>query len=99
MDIEDFPKIANRFHKLRAAISKALIPLGIPREEAAEILIWAIGEDVKTCPFFLWPERIMSNTGIRFDPKTTTVTDVFRKVGLKWQSRKIKPIVSPLYAG
>ncbi len=99
MDIEDFPKIANRFYKLRMAITKAWLPMGISRDEAAAILIWAIGDDIKRVPFEQWPERIMDNTGIKFDPRQATVFNVLRSVAKEWQRRKVRPIYTGVVSG
>ncbi|KKU09825.1 MAG: hypothetical protein UX14_C0035G0005 [Parcubacteria group bacterium GW2011_GWF1_45_5] len=92
MDIEQFPQTVLKFYKLRTIITKAWRPLGIGRDEAADILIWAIGDDVKRTPFDQWPERIMDNTGIKFDPRQSKVLDVLRTVAKEWQRRKIKPV-------
>jgi len=92
MDIEQFPQTALKFYKLRMIITKAWRPLGISRDEAADILIWAVGDDVKRVPFERWPERIMGNTGIKFDPRQSRVLDVLRTVAKEWQRRKMKPI-------
>src|SRR3990167_10052354 len=92
MDIEKFPQIVNRFYKLRMIITKAWQPMGISRDEAADILIWAIGDDVKKIPFIDWPKRITENTGIKFNPRTDTVFNVLREVVKEWKKRKIKPI-------
>src|SRR3990167_2272655 len=92
MDIEQFPQVALKFYKLRVIITKAWQPLGISRDEAADILIWAVGDDVKRTPFDQWPERIMGNTGIKFDRHQAKILDVLRTVAKEWQRRKIKPI-------
>ena len=92
MDIEKFPQTALKFYKLRMIITKAWRPLGISRDEAADILIWAVGDDVKRVSFVRWPERIMGNTGIKFDPWQSRVLDVLRTVAKEWQRRKMKPI-------
>lgn len=77
--------------KLRKILSKAWIPMGISKDEACDILIWAVGSDVKNLHFSHWPQRIMDNTGIRFDPKKHTMLSVFRMVARKW--REEKPMV------
>lgn len=92
MNVEDFPKAVNQFYKLRMIISKAWIPIGISRDEGSDILIWAIGKDVKTLDFKCWPERIMQNTGITFDPKEETIINILRRVAQLWQNRKVKPV-------
>ena len=92
MDIEKFPQTALKFYKLRVIITRAWRPLGISRDEAADILIWAVGDDVKYIPFDQWPERIMNNTGIKFDRRQARILDVLRTVAKEWQMRKIKPI-------
>jgi len=92
MDIEKFPQTALKFYKLRVIITRAWRPLGISRDEAADILVWAVGDDVKHVPFDQWPARIMDNAGIKFDPRQARVLDVLRTVAKEWQRRKIKPI-------
>ena len=84
----DLPKEVLKLWKLRSIISKAWIPMGISKEEAVDILIWAVGEDVTTLHISLWPSRIMIKTGVKFDIKTTPMIDVMRAVAKKWQSRK-----------
>ena len=77
-----------KLYKLRKILSRAWMPMGISKEQAVDILIWAIGEDVTQLHFSFWPERIMQNTGIKFNPKEHTMLSVFRKVAEEWRKRK-----------
>ena len=92
MDIENFPQEVLKFHKLRSVISKAWLPMGISRDEAVDILIWAVGEDVSRLHFSLWAERIKKNTGINFNEKEDTIFSVMRKVAETWNRKKIHPV-------
>ena len=87
----DLPDEILKLYRLRGLISRAWMPMGINKNEGADILIWAIGEDVAKLNFSLWPERIMENVGITFDPKVDKVIDIMRKVAKVWQSKKVKP--------
>lgn len=84
----DLPKEVLQLWKLRSIISKAWIPMGISKEEAVDILIWAIGEDVTTLHIREWPIRIMINTGVKFDIKVIPMMDVMRAVAKVWQRNK-----------
>lgn len=84
----DLPREVLKLWKLRSIISKAWIPMGISKEEAVDILLWAIGDDVKTLHITKWPERIMIKTNIKFDPKTVPILDVMRAVAREWQRKK-----------
>ena len=88
----DVPKEVLKLYKLRKLISIAWLPLGIGRDEAADILLWAVGEDVKHLNFNLWPQRIMENTGIMFNPTQDTIINVLQRVAKEWQKKKIKPV-------
>ncbi len=87
----DLPHEILKLYRLRRLISKAWIPLGISREEGADILIWAVGEDVAHLNFLLWPERIKENVGLTFDIKQAKIIDVLRLVAGVWQKKKVKP--------
>ena len=87
----DLPQEVLKMFKLRRLIAKAWLPMGIDREEGADILIWAVGEDVHKLNFSLWPERIMENVGIKIEAKTDKVIDIMRRVAKVWQSKKVKP--------
>lgn len=87
----DLPQEILKLYKLRMIISRAWIPMGIDRNEGADILLWAIGEDVAKLHLSHWPERIMENTGLVFNPKVDKVIDIMRKVAKVWQSKKVKP--------
>ena len=84
----DLPKEVLKLWKLRSIISKAWIPMGISKEEAVDVLLWCIGEDVTTLHISEWPIRIMIKTGVKFDVKTTPMIDVMRAVAKVWQSKK-----------
>ncbi len=84
----DFHREATQLFKLRRIMSKAWIPMGISREEAVDILLWAVGEDVYTLHITKWPARIMDRTGIKFDPAITPLIKLFRVIGKKWKDQK-----------
>ena len=87
----ELPQEVLKMYKFRMIISKAWLPMGITREEAVDILCWAVGEDVTRLHFSHWPERIMENTGVQFNPAVDKVIDVMRRVGKVWQGKKVKP--------
>ena len=84
----DLPREVLKLWKLRSILSKAWLPMGIGKEEAVDILLWCIGEDVTTLHISEWAHRIMIKTNVKFDPKTDTLIDIFRAVAREWQSKK-----------
>ncbi len=84
----DFHAEVTKLFKLRRIMSRAWIPMGISREEAVDILLWAVGEDVYNLHISKWPQRIMERTGIKFDVEKTPLIQIFRAVGKKWKDQK-----------
>lgn len=87
MEDVNLPEIALKQWKLRKLISKAWIPLGISRDEAADILLWAIGPDATTLPPEKWPERFRQRLSIKSDEKTSVIK-LLREVARLWQKKK-----------
>ena len=78
-------------HKLQIYLSKFFRNENLSiddKEEAVDILLWCIGDDVTTLHITKWPDRIMIKTNVKFDPKTTPMMKVLRAVAREWQSRK-----------
>ena len=77
-----------RLIKLRRLLSKAWIPMGIEKEEAIDILQWAIDDEPYKIHIADWAERISERTGVKVDPKKDTILKTLIKVALEWQRRK-----------
>ncbi len=90
-DVPYFDKEILKLYRLRWILSRAWQPLCISKDEAVDILLWAVGKDVAQLHFSLWPERIRERTGVKFK-NDEPLLKIFQKVAVQW--KKTHPLVN-----